>query len=249
MDLATPCHQSDLEAPLHVTTRGRLLHYARICKRPKMKAVPTRKSSPYLENRSRCSKRKEKLCKEIENDIQHKFYTHFLLLGRSDLQNSDLSDGHLLEILRTKDAQLVEFESETTEKQKKLDHLDQQLAKHKDELETYQHLLEVSVSSVREVSSNDEYKSLFQTKDESIVRLTNQLHEMELNNVKILSSDSPKPCKTPKGTSNGLSFDSDKFEFREFVDVACQTVVVGDKEKEDLQDTVMAYEMQNRQAQ
>ena len=47
-----------------------------------------------------------------------------------------------------------------------------------------------------------------------------------------------------------FSFDSDKFEFKEFVDQGVQCTelasVVVDKEKESLADTVTAYEMQNK---
>jgi hypothetical protein len=86
-----------------------------------------------------------------------------------------------------------------------------------------------------------------QVKDESIVRLTNQLHEMELKNVMSLGMSVPPP--SPGGprlpainnvsaftlsavnnkmavhrtNSNGISFDSDKGEFKEFVDVGVQT--------------------------
>ncbi len=64
----------------------------------------------------------------------------------------------------------------------------------------------------------------------------------------------PAPCTPGAGTgrpltSNGLSFDSDRFEFREFVDVASQASLdreVSDRAREDLQDAVTAYEMQNR---
>jgi hypothetical protein len=97
---------------------------------------------------------------------------------------------------------------------------------------------------------------LFQAKDESIVRLTNQLHETELSNVMLaatvnnltssqtsghLSIGTPgttgcQPPTTPLGlgpkhpslmrlhsNSNGISFDSDKGEFKEFIDVGSQT--------------------------
>jgi len=97
-------------------------------------------------------------------------------------------------------------------------------------------------------------------KDQSLVRLTNQLHEIELNNVMLaatvndlkmssqssgsalLSMAKPKPCplhlrsSSPHGqppkhpslmrlhsNSNGISFDSDKGEFKEFIDVGSQT--------------------------
>lgn len=77
-------------------------------------------------------------------------------------------------------------------------------------------------------------------KDEQIVKLTNQVHEIELKNV-MNSSVPPSPggprtpCRTPlpnlniqklaigRTSSNGLSFDSDKGEFKEFVDVGVQT--------------------------
>ena len=77
------------------------------------------------------------------------------------------------------------------------------------------------------------------------MRLTNQLHEMELEKVMISSSVPPSPGgpfsaplkSTPmlsklnlhpkvsalRTSSNGLSFDSDKGEFKEFVDVGVQT--------------------------
>ena len=91
-------------------------------------------------------------------------------------------------------------------------------------------------------------------KDESLVRLTNQLHETELSNIMLaatvtnLSNQNPVGVvqvssathgqlpSTPSGlppkhpglvrlhsNSNGISFDSDKGEFKEFVDVGSQT--------------------------
>ena len=96
--------------------------------------------------------------------------------------------------------------------------------------------------------SNDltTHQDLIQVKDETIVRLTNQLHEMELEKV-MISSVPPSPGgpfsfggplkSTPivnklnmhpkvsalRTSSNGLSFDSDKGQFQEFVDVGVQT--------------------------
>ena len=76
------------------------------------------------------------------------------------------------------------------------------------------------------------------------MRLTNQLHELELKNVMTSSGTSVPPSPggplkggggpgTPLGfgsrtsvhrtASNGISFDSDKGEFKEFVDVMVQT--------------------------
>ena len=83
------------------------------------------------------------------------------------------------------------------------------------------------------------FQFFLQVKDESIVRLTNQLHENELRNV-IESSAPPTPAiikpslNTPvfnfiqkqsiqRTNSNGISFDSDRGEFKEFVDVGVQT--------------------------
>ena len=88
------------------------------------------------------------------------------------------------------------------------------------------------------------HQDLIQVKDDTIVRLTNQLHEMELQHVMNTSVPpspggpfSPMPKSTPivnklnihpkvsalRTSSNGLSFDSDKGEFKEFVDVGVQT--------------------------
>ena len=98
----------------------------------------------------------------------------------------------------------------------------------------------------------------YKVKDESIVRLTNQIHEMELKTVVTLSTSVPPSPRlnTPgkkikmlkiqfqrfkkiiiffsvfnfmqkqslqRVNSNGISFDSDKGEFKEFVDVGVQT--------------------------
>ena len=83
------------------------------------------------------------------------------------------------------------------------------------------------------------------------MELSNNLHELELTQAVAASCDSPGIAKGPTGvkkqlTSNGISFDSDRFEFREFVDVACQTSPMEDKEKEALQDRAFAFEMQNK---
>ena len=106
--------------------------------------------------------------------------------------------------------------------------------------------------------------SPFKVRDETVVKLTNQVHEMELNQVAAAATatkaESPvvgniqppifkktalSQCK--QMTSNGLSFDNDRLEFREFVDVGSQTSgPFVDREKESLQDAVTAYEMQNK---
>jgi hypothetical protein len=109
-------------------------------------------------------------------------------------------------------------------------------------------------------------------RDDKVVRLTNQVHELELSHVAASavlsnasnSSDSPgcpgsghaslqavpsgPPCTPGRMTSNGISFDSDRFEFREFVDVGSQTnpAHAPADQDESLRDAVTAYEMQNR---
>ena len=97
-----------------------------------------------------------------------------------------------------------------------IDRLGQQLEKMQSELATYQDLLSV--------------------KDEQIVKLTNQIHELELKNVMCtsvppspggprlnLSSSNLQKIAVCRTTSNGISFDSDRGEFKEFIDVGVQT--------------------------
>ncbi|XP_071749014.1 TBC1 domain family member 2B isoform X3 [Lepeophtheirus salmonis] len=136
----------------------------------------------------------------------------------ASLQKVELDEGHLLEILRTKDGQIVDLEISNKEQRKCIERQDTELQRERDEISTYQHLLEA--------------------KDDSIVRLTNQIHEIELHQA-VVSENSPKLG------SSGISFDSDKFEFKEFVDIGVQTDLFG-KEREHLLDTVTAYEMQNK---
>eukprot|EP00095_Tigriopus_kingsejongensis_P002735 maker-scaffold226_size249562-snap-gene-1.19 protein:Tk02735 transcript:maker-scaffold226_size249562-snap-gene-1.19-mRNA-1 annotation:"tbc1 domain family member 2b-like" len=142
----------------------------------------------------------------------------------TELQRHNFDDSQLLEILRTKDGQIVELETSAKDNQKVIDMQENQIDKLKEELKTYQHMLE--------------------SKDDTVVRLTNQVHEMELDQVMAQSVAYPEVSPGPKITSNGISFDSDKFEFKEFVDIGVQSDF--DKEKEHLQDTVMAFEMQNK---
>jgi len=185
----------------------------------------------------------------------------------SELHNTNLEDVHLLEILQTKDKQIVQLENINKEKQIDLDKSNQQFERVMEEVTTYKDLIEV--------------------KDESIVRLTNQIHEMELKTVVTLSTSVPPSPRlnTPvfnfkqkqslqRVNSNGISFDSDKGEFKEFVDVGVQTndkastygpelkaseYVKSPRESlegtdqslsmqdiEKLQDMVTAYEMQNK---
>ena len=128
--------------------------------------------------------------------------------------------------------QIVELENTLRDKQIETDRLGQQHERITNDLTMHQDLIQV--------------------KDDTIVRLTNQLHEMELQNVMISSvppspggpfSPNATPFSNAKSTppqvvhklnmhpkvsalrtsSNGISFDSDKGEFKEFVDVGVQT--------------------------
>ena len=60
------------------------------------------------------------------------------------MQKSDLDDGHLLEILRTKDSQIVELENDSRDRIKEAENKEQQVEKLAQELKTYQDLIEVS---------------------------------------------------------------------------------------------------------
>ena len=66
------------------------------------------------------------------------------------MQRTDsIDDTHLLEILRTKDTQIVELEAKARDHQKVIDLQENEIAKVKDEVTTYQQLLEVSVDCDR----------------------------------------------------------------------------------------------------
>ena len=62
------------------------------------------------------------------------------LLRRTD----SIDDTHLLEILRTKDTQIVELEAKARDHQKVIDLQENEIAKVKEEVTTYQQLLEVN---------------------------------------------------------------------------------------------------------
>lgn len=64
----------------------------------------------------------------------------------SELQKADLTEGQLLEILRTKDCQIVDLEARDKEHTKITELQENQLEKLKEEVKTYQHMLEVSCS-------------------------------------------------------------------------------------------------------
>ena len=80
------------------------------------------------------------------------------------LQRPELDDCQLLEILRGKDSHIVGLESTLRDKQRESDLQEHEVTKLKAELKTYQ--------------------DLFEAKDESIVRLTNKVHELELDQVR-----------------------------------------------------------------
>ena len=120
----------------------------------------------------------------------------------------ELAEGQLIDILREKDEQIVELESSLRERDKEKENLDEKMSKLDQDAAAYLQLIEV--------------------KDQSIVRLSNQLHELELS-AKIDQASPPV---------NGTFFYAEK------VTVGTQSDV--DKEKETLQDTVTAFLMQNK---
>lgn len=62
------------------------------------------------------------------------------------MQKPNFDDSQLLEILRTKDGQIVELESSGKDNQKVIDMQENQIDKLKEEVKTYQQMLEVSRS-------------------------------------------------------------------------------------------------------
>ena len=62
----------------------------------------------------------------------------------AELQKADLNEGQLLEILRTKDCQIVDLEARDKEHTKVTELQENQLEKMREEVKTYQHMLEVS---------------------------------------------------------------------------------------------------------
>ena len=120
----------------------------------------------------------------------------------------ELAEGQLIDILREKDEQIVELESSVREREKEKEMMDEKISKLEQDAAAYLQLIEV--------------------KDQSIVRLSNQLHELELS-VKIEQASPPVT-----GT----------FCYTEKVTVGTQCDL--DKEKETLQDTVTAFQMQNK---
>ena len=128
-----------------------------------------------------------------------------------------LGEGELLTILREKDQQIVHLESELREKEQVVEVMQERITKKEKELSTYAHIVEV--------------------KDRSIVKLSNDLHEFDLQQ-KI--EQQQQQVGTPlTGSSSGS-----QFTFCEKVTVGCQTD--NEKQKESLQDMVAAFLMQNK---
>jgi hypothetical protein len=59
------------------------------------------------------------------------------------LQRDTLDDTHLLDILRTKDVQIVDLEFHSRDHRKLIDQQETEIAKIKEDIKTYQHMLEV----------------------------------------------------------------------------------------------------------
>lgn len=135
----------------------------------------------------------------------------------SDMQ-PNLQEGQLLTILREKDQQIVKLESQIREKGRIIEMLKSRMSKLEKELSTYAHIVEV--------------------KDRSIVKLSNDLHEFDLNH-KIEQQQAATPLSVG-GSGSGQHH----FVFCEKVSVGCQTE--SEKQKESLQDMVSAFLMQNK---
>ncbi|XP_023328220.1 uncharacterized protein LOC111701257 [Eurytemora carolleeae] len=189
-------------------------------KRPPLSSrpiVPFRKLEEYsrevesLRDDLQASQDDSSACREVITSLQEQIKA--LQKERETLKSlrPELTEGELLEILREKDRQLVEAETDATLKQGNLHQLQERIDKLEDEATTYLQLIQV--------------------KDTSIIRLTTALHEMELQDK--INQETPP-------LSNGSS----TFFYSEKVSLGTQTD--SDKEKEALQDTVTAYEMQNR---
>ena len=126
-----------------------------------------------------------------------------------------LGEGQLLDILREKDQQIVGLESELREKEREVELMQERISKKEKELSTYAHIVEV--------------------KDRSIVKLSNDLHEFDLQH---------KMEQQQQGTPLTGSSSGSQFTFCEKVTVGCQTE--NEKQKESLQDMVAAFLMQNK---
>ena len=133
----------------------------------------------------------------------------------------NLQEGQLLTILREKDHQIVKLESQIREKGKVIEMLKCRISKAEKELSTYAHIVEV--------------------KDMSIVKLSNDLHEFDLN-----QKIEQQQQATPLSVGVAGSGQQQQFVFCEKVSVGSQTETQGEKQKESLQDMVAAFLMQNK---
>ena len=137
----------------------------------------------------------------------------------TDMQ-PNLQEGQLLTILREKDHQIVKLESQIREKGKVIEMLKCRISKAEKELSTYAHIVEV--------------------KDMSIVKLSNDLHEFDLN-----QKIEQQQQATPLSVGVAGTGQQQQFVFCEKVSVGSQTET-GEKQKESLQDMVAAFLMQNK---
>ena len=126
----------------------------------------------------------------------------------------NLGEGQLLTILRGKDQQIVRLEAELREKEKVVEMMRERISKKEKEVVTYAHIVEV--------------------KDRSIVKLSNDLHEFDLQK----KMEEQQPTAMIGGSPGG------QFTFCEKVTVGCQTET--ERQKESLQDMVAAFLMQNK---
>ena len=127
----------------------------------------------------------------------------------------ELSEGQLIDILRDKDQAIVELETQLRDVEKEKELLEEKINR-----------------MVQDVAS---YLQLIEVKDESIVKLSNKLDELELA-AKMDKAGSPPVIANGSGNVY--------FGYVEKVPVGTQTE--SDKALEQLEDTVTAFQMQNK---
>jgi len=147
--------------------------------------------------------------KEVVSALQKEMKTILQEKETLAAMQPQLAEGQLMVILREKDEQIVSLELGIKDKEREVEQLKEKIDTLEKELVTYEHIVEV--------------------KDRTIVKLTNDLHEFDLN----LKMEQATPL-TGSGT----------FVFSEKVSVGSQTDA--EKQKESLQDTVTAFLMQNK---
>ena len=77
---------------------------------------------------------------------QHLPNVKYIFCFRTKLQRPEMNEGHLLEILRQKDSQIVGLESMDREKQRELDLKQSELDKLQEEMNVYKDLIDVSIN-------------------------------------------------------------------------------------------------------